>query len=93
MDDVVAHAHDENGNTLGVTLGDVYTTAIEMMKIMYFDFMFRCVDATYDGFLESHKGFFERIFNAIHERFADHVEGLRAEKFKKMGVPPEAPNV
>lgn len=77
LDEIIGHFFDSNGNKGEMRLKDVYGTEMEMLKLMYIDYMLRCTDADFDTFKEIHLKATGIMIDVIHSKYADHVEGLR----------------
>ena len=81
---VIAHYIDDDGKEGDITLADIYKHMIEMIKILYFDFMIRCSDADYEAFRPMLVHATQRIMDTLHSTYADHVEGARMAKIDKL---------
>jgi hypothetical protein len=69
------------------TFAEIEQKIIDLMFPLYANYMVCCADGTYTHLKSVHIDLVSNILDAIHNRFADHVEGAKKEfmlKFKGM---------
>ncbi len=79
IDDVIANVYDKDGRKIEITMKDCYKTSLDVVTLLYHDYMVRIIDGDFYTFRQMHVNTTERMLDMIHSRYADHVEGIRME--------------
>ncbi len=86
MDDIIANSYDAYGNIVPITMKECYQSYFNCLKLLYHDYMVRIVDGDFATFKKMQMKATAKIIDMVHNRNADHVEGIRMEFFKKHDV-------
>ena len=82
--DIIAHSYDEDGNREEISLSDVYHNLIDLVRILYFDYMIRCKDGSFEEFKKVCLHNMGLIVDEIDDVYADHVEGAKLALMPKV---------
>jgi hypothetical protein len=86
MDDIIAEIYDKNGNKINMSLKDCYRSYLDVIGLLYHDYMVRVLDGDFPAFKKMHMKSTSRMIDMIHARFADHVEGIRMEFLERNNI-------
>lgn len=84
-EEIIARARDGFGNEIALSISAIYSTIMEMLKVSYFDFIVRSKDEDYPAWRQFHVEKLGEIMDHIHEKYADHAEGIKREVFLHNG--------
>jgi len=74
---------DQDGKRIPIPIEVVAETFAECIKILYFDAMLSCYDATHEN---ARKGLMSVAFGVIDDainKYTDHLDALREQKYGK----------
>ncbi len=86
IDDVIGNIFDKDGHRIELSMKDCYKTYLDVVTLLYHDYMIRIVDGDFSSFKKMHMKATSRMIDLVHNRYADHVDGIRMEFLKRTGV-------